>query len=219
MTVFFIFSIGSIFGSFFGVILDRFNSNESIIFGRSHCNVCGKKLAAWELIPIISQLILKSHCRHCKNKIPLTYLFLELVLGFVFLFAWLGIFDLPQFLLTVLSVLLSFFDYRDHSFPLIIWIFFALALLLTVPSVPFSFIWLILALLAARFDLKIGSGDFLWFFTASYALNFLQEILIIQIASLLGLVYYFLFKQRNEIAFIPFLTIAYLAWLLWVQIH
>ena len=219
MGIFISFIIGSVWGSFFGLLVDRIPLGKSIVFERSHCDVCQKRLAVWDLVPIFSQLFSRLRCRFCGAKIPLMYLMLELSCGLAFVLAWLGWLDYPQFLLILLSLLLSAFDQRQHAFPLIVWLVFALMMLLTGPSVLLNYIWLILAFLAERFDLKIGSGDFLWLFTASLALTFLQEIMVIQIASLLGIFYYFLFKKRNEIAFIPFLTIAYLMLLLWAQIQ
>lgn len=214
----FLFLIGTVFGSFFGLIIERFPTGESIIFGRSHCDSCQKMLAVRDLIPLFSQLISRSRCRFCHSKIPLTNFFLEFSCGWIFLFAWWNWLDLPAFLLLLLSLILSIFDLRQHSFPLGVWLIFAIIFISLFPSAFPPYCWLFLAIFAEYFDLKIGSGDFLWLFTASFALSFLQEIWLIQLASLLGIFYYFLRKKRTEIPFIPFLTIAYLMLLLAPQI-
>lgn len=215
MGILYIFIVGTVFGSFFGVILDRIPAHESIVFGRSHCNYCGRTLSLKDLIPIFSQIFSKFSCRYCHKKTSLIYLFLEISCGIIFVSGWLGLIDFTQFLFIILSVILSTFDYRYHSFPLVIWIIFTLILLLTSSSVLTDYIWLILSILAEIFDLKIGSGDFLWLFSASLSLTFLQEIIVIQIASILGITYFIIRKKRVEIAFIPFLTTAYISLILY----
>ena len=188
MDILFIFLIGSIFGSFFGLIVDRIPLRKSIIFGRSHCDSCQQLLAYRDLIPIFSQISSGSHCRYCKSKIPYLYVFLEFSSALIFVLAWV-----------------------NYLKPFVIWFIFALSFILIFPLSPLFYFWLILAVLAEKFNLRVGSGDFLWFFTASFSLTFLNEMLLLQIACSLG-------KKRVEIAFIPFLTVAYLMLLFGHQI-
>ena len=218
MEILFLFIIGTIFGSFFGLLVDRIPAGESIIFRRSHCDSCNHILSFRDLIPLFSQLSSASLCRYCKNKIPLMNFILEFSVGLLFCLAWLNYLSLPQFLMSILSVILSAFDYRQHSFPFVIWFIFALSFILIFPLSPLFYFWLILAVLAEKFNLRVGSGDFLWFFTASFSLTFLNEMLLLQIACSLGIIYYLITKKRVEIAFIPFLTIAYLMLLFGHQI-
>lgn len=76
--------IGSILGSFFGVITDRLPRGESIISPPSHCDNCKTPLKLYDNIPIFGYLNLKGKCRNCGNKIPLRFFLLELTLGIVF---------------------------------------------------------------------------------------------------------------------------------------
>ena len=124
MDILFIFVIGSIFGSFFGLIVDRIPLRKSIIFGRSHCDSCQQLLAYRDLIPIFSQISSGSHCRYCKSKIPYLYVFLEFSSALIFVLAWVNYLKPSQFLLIILSLILSAFDYRQHSFPFVIWFIF-----------------------------------------------------------------------------------------------
>lgn len=144
--------------------------------------------------------------------------FLEFSSALIFVLAWVNYLKPSQFLLIILSLILSAFDYRQHSFPFVIWFIFALSFILIFPLSPLFYFWLILAVLAEKFNLRVGSGDFLWFFTASFSLTFLNEMLLLQIACSLGIIYYLITKKRVEIAFIPFLTIAYLMLLFGHQI-
>ena len=75
------FFLGASLGSFIGLICDRF-PEKSIIFPSSHCSHCKHQLRFFEMIPILSQLFLRSRCRSCQTSIPLRYLFMELFCGF-----------------------------------------------------------------------------------------------------------------------------------------
>jgi len=85
MEIFLIFIIGLCIGSFVNVVIDRIPNNESIIYGRSYCDNCKKKLGWQELIPIISFFILKRKCKNCKAKISWQYPIVELVTGMMFI--------------------------------------------------------------------------------------------------------------------------------------
>lgn len=84
--LFFIF--GSIMGSFFHVVATRLSHEESIIGPSSHCHFCKQTLKWYELIPIISFLIQKGKCRKCHNKLPLSYIVIEIVTGALYAVAY-----------------------------------------------------------------------------------------------------------------------------------
>lgn len=65
-------------GSFIGVCYTRIPIGKQIINGPSQCDNCGKKLQAYEMIPIISYLMLGGKCHSCKKRIPRSCLILEL---------------------------------------------------------------------------------------------------------------------------------------------
>ena len=78
------FIIGTIFGSFFGVVGGRLPEGESIVTPRSNCNKCHHILKWYELIPIFSYIIQKGKCRICKANIPILYPIIELISGLLF---------------------------------------------------------------------------------------------------------------------------------------
>ena len=82
LIIFFIF--GSIMGSFYHVIATRLSKGKSIIIPASHCEKCNHQLKWYELIPIISYIIQGGKCRHCKEKLPLSYLLMEICTGILF---------------------------------------------------------------------------------------------------------------------------------------
>jgi prepilin signal peptidase PulO-like enzyme (type II secretory pathway) len=61
-------TFGSIFASFYQLLIDRIPLGESIV-GRSHC-ICKRQLSIHENIPIFSYFILLGKSKCCKSKIP-----------------------------------------------------------------------------------------------------------------------------------------------------
>lgn len=59
----------------------RFN----LFLPASHCPACKTPLKAWHNIPVISYLLLRGKCGHCKSKISLRYPVVELLCGGLFL--------------------------------------------------------------------------------------------------------------------------------------
>ncbi|WP_096818123.1 prepilin peptidase [Lactococcus fujiensis] len=214
-----IFFLGTVIGSFLKLVLDRLPRNESFIFGRSHCDNCGHLLKIWDLIPLLSQIFRLNHCHYCRVKLPLSNFIFELYFGTLALASLFNLINSGQIIMLIFSLILAKLDAEDHEFPLMLWIFFASIFLLYFWKINLQMIfWLILALLAEWYPMKIGSGDFLWLTLISFLLSFRETIVLIQVASLLGIIWILLYKKR-EIAFIPFLTIGYLTLLVAHQIH
>lgn len=76
-----IFILGCCIGSFVNVIFSRTDWYK----GRSRCDECGYMLKWYDLIPVISFLILKGKCRKCKTKINDSHIVSELMMGAAFL--------------------------------------------------------------------------------------------------------------------------------------
>lgn len=81
-----IFIFGTAIGSFLSVVVHRLKkSKKGILFSRSMCPACKKKLKWRHLVPIFSWLLLRGKCGYCNTKISSHYLTLELVTGLTFL--------------------------------------------------------------------------------------------------------------------------------------
>ena len=91
----FFFITGAIVGSFLNVVIDRIDTGESIIKGRSYCSFCRKKLSWWELIPIFSFFALKGKCFSCKQKISCQYPIVEFLTALFFILAVWRFFRFP----------------------------------------------------------------------------------------------------------------------------
>lgn len=64
--------LGAVVGSFLCCAASRRGTGESALRGRSRCDSCGRVLAARDMIPIVSWLLLRGRCRHCGAKIPVS---------------------------------------------------------------------------------------------------------------------------------------------------
>lgn len=100
-----IFIIGTIFWSFWSVLLTRLEDGidrkkiKGIFFWFSKCPHCHKRLKAKNLIPILSFLWQKGKCEYCKTKISWQYPILEISSGLVFMFSYYLVFNIGIFLI------------------------------------------------------------------------------------------------------------------------
>ncbi len=76
--------LGMMAGSVANAVIYRLPRNISWIRGHSKCNHCKHELGFWDLIPILSYLLLGGRCRYCKKSIGSRYLFVELLMGLGF---------------------------------------------------------------------------------------------------------------------------------------
>ena len=198
----YLFIIGTVFASFLGLVIDRF-PEQSIITPASHCNACGKRLAPRDLIPIVSQVLNRLRCRFCGDKIPLRYLFFECIFGGLFLATSLGFLSISQLLLLTMGLTLAIYDQREQQYPLMVWLFFQLSLMMVTSVNPLMFFFLTLGLLASFYNLRIGAGDFLFLASCSAILSLTEILILIQIASFSGLACFCFKKKKDRLAFVP----------------
>lgn len=79
-----IFIMGTLFGSFYTLAVYRIPKGQDITHTHSYCPNCGNKLGFFELIPVLSYIILGGKCKSCKQKIRPRYLILEILSGCLF---------------------------------------------------------------------------------------------------------------------------------------
>lgn len=105
-----IFFFGASVGSFCSAYIYRTPKGISIAKGRSICPSCEKQIKAYDLIPVLSFIVLEAKCRFCKTRIPWESFIIEILCGFTAL------------------ILFKFYSMTPKSLV----IFFALAVLLCV---------------------------------------------------------------------------------------
>ena len=121
MIPFGIFLLGLAIGSFLNVCILRIPADKSIVLPASSCPKCGKAIAPYDNIPVLSWLILGGKCRHCKTRISAMYPAVELLTGLLFLacyFAFgLTLDTLKWAVFSALLVDLTITDLRERILP------------------------------------------------------------------------------------------------------
>lgn len=78
------FGLGLIFGSFLNVCIYRLPRGLSVVHPRSACPNCGKPVAAYDNIPVLSWILLGGRCRNCGKPITPRYMAVEILTGLLF---------------------------------------------------------------------------------------------------------------------------------------
>lgn len=234
---FLILILGAIFGSFYNVIIYRLPLKQSIVYGSSHCTNCQTTIKPYDLIPILSYLILRGKCRNCKASISLRYPLIELITAFCFYLVYhvLGLsYELIiGLILASLLIIIAMIDIdtmeiydRFHIFILVL----ALINLFITPlpllehiigffiiSLPFYII--------AHITGGIGGGDIKLIAVSGFLLGYKATLIAFFIGIVIGgviAVYLLMTKQKERksmIAFGPYLCIGiYFAYLYGNQI-
>ena len=105
--------LGMCIGSFISVVDQRIdNDKKGLLIGRSTCPHCKNQIQSYDLIPVISFLLLKGKCRMCLNKISAKYPLLETSVGLSFLgllnhFEFLDILLLTPFLTIFVAIVVQ----------------------------------------------------------------------------------------------------------------
>lgn len=216
MINFYFFTIGTCIASLLGLVVDRF-PNQSILAPRSHCDHCQHVLGVWDLIPIISQLLHRFRCRYCHQTYPFWYCLFEVWSGLLFLAYANGFLSLPQLLTLLGAAVLAIYDLRFMEYPLFIWCYLHALVLFLSGSNLLMLIFLLLAIGAHFFFIGMGAGDFLLLATFSLTFSSTKILILIQIASILGILVFALKKERDRIPFVPCLFLSYHALLLYTM--
>ena len=222
--LYFIFIIGAIFGSFYGVVGTRLPQNRSIVFPSSHCENCGHKLKFYENIPILSYIFLGGLCKKCKKPIGSIYFLTELLSGALFALCY-KVFGISTnfFLACIISSLVIIIFVSDAKFmiindsPLIIsgilifiikWVSSGkTSALLSLVTGLVMFLVACLLLLFGYIAFKqeaLGGGDIKLSFIAGMLLGIKFGIVYIVLASFLAFPYAIYITIKNKDNMLPF---------------
>jgi leader peptidase (prepilin peptidase) / N-methyltransferase len=72
-------ALGLAVGSFLNVCIYRLPRGESLAHPPSRCPRCGKPLAWYDNVPVVSWLVLRGRCRRCGERISVQYPIVEIV--------------------------------------------------------------------------------------------------------------------------------------------
>ena len=76
--------LGLVVGSYLSVLVVRVPHKAPILGRRSHCPSCDVDLAARDLVPVVSWLVLGGRCRACSERISARYPLLEVSCAAIF---------------------------------------------------------------------------------------------------------------------------------------
>ncbi len=188
--IFFYFILGTIFGSFYNVVIFRLPKNLSIIYPRSHCFNCKKTIPFYLNIPILSYLICLGNCYYCKSKISIQYLLVEICTGILWSYGLLNYnFETAILFLWITGILsiIAVIDLKHYIIPtsLIFFAFFGLLIfnLIFTTNLKDSIIGLLFGLSYLGGTAIITSKIF-----KKQTLGFGDILLIIILGSWLGLI-------------------------------
>jgi leader peptidase (prepilin peptidase)/N-methyltransferase len=101
VVLFCLFVLGSVFGSLLNVCIYRLPRQERfwqalryMVYPPSHCPRCRQPIRWYDNIPVVSWLVLRGRCRHCRGTISIRYPLIELLTGL--LFALVYFFEIPD---------------------------------------------------------------------------------------------------------------------------
>lgn len=236
----FVFMFGCCLGSFYNVVIHRLPAGLSLVRPGSHCPQCNHPIAFYDNIPIVSYLMLRGRCRHCRASISLRYPVVEALTGVLALliFVQVGFSGqfLGEFLFVSLLILIAFIDLDTYTIPNV----------LSVPGIltglGFSFFTLRLSWSDSLIGILLGGG-FLYAIAVGYQLVRRQEgmgggdikllamigaflgwrgvLFTIMLASLVGALVGLAVMRRSRkglsamVPFGPFLSMGAVCYLIW----
>jgi leader peptidase (prepilin peptidase) / N-methyltransferase len=120
LIIFFLCIIFLCWGSFLNVVAYRSVFDKPFFTKRSYCPSCNSLIFWYDNIPLISWLLLRGRCRHCKQKISFLYPFIEILTAVVMTALFCNIFYLDQIFVFDPVTISSFFAYFIFSSALIV---------------------------------------------------------------------------------------------------
>lgn len=228
-----IFLYGAVIGSFLNVCIYRIPNKENIVSKRSHCMSCGNVLKWYELVPIMSYLMQKGACRHCKQKIAMQYPLVEVVNAIIYV--WIFVrngFTFESILYCLCAsalVVISVIDWKTFEIPLGCNMFILCLGILKVVSdlahwneyvigffIVSSFLYVFFLFTKGK---GIGGGDIKLMAAAGLLLGYQGIVLSLALGCILGSVIHItrmkVTKKGRVLAFGPYLSMGILITMLY----
>ena len=228
------FILGSILGSFICVYVNRSINGESIIKPGSHCDNCSYPLKPYDMIPIVSYILLRGKCRKCHKKIDPWAFISELGLGLLFMLSYhiYGLNISTLIAMTISCVLLSI-CISDFKYMTVLDTTISIGIILLILLVylrggigewytsflygVFGFVLMFLIKVFGDYVFKkesLGGGDIKFAFLMGYILPYQEFLIALILGSTLALPYAFYITSKKgagkELPFGPFLALGLL---------
>jgi leader peptidase (prepilin peptidase)/N-methyltransferase len=136
-----VFLFGLVIGSFLNVCIVRLPEDESIVKPGSRCPSCKKPIQPYDNIPVVSWVLLRGRCRHCKERISAWYPAVELLTALIFVWCYrafgVSVESLKWVFFACLVVVLTVTDLRTRLLPdAVTWTGFGIGLAFSAASRP-----------------------------------------------------------------------------------
>ncbi|MFA6553000.1 MAG: prepilin peptidase [Patescibacteria group bacterium] len=151
MNIFLVAILGLVVGSFLNAVIYRLHVGVSFMRGRSYCPHCKHSLVAKDLIPLLSYLLLRGHCRYCHKPISWQYPLVEaaMSIAYVLLYWQFGLAPVFFVYMVFASILMLIFVF-DLKYYLILD-------KVSVPAIVLAFILSVAVLKISMVSLCIGA--------------------------------------------------------------
>lgn len=184
-------AFGLIIGSFLNVVIYRLHTGRSLN-DRSHCLSCGRQLEWYELVPLLSYLVLRGRCRSCQSLIPYRYALVESLTAAAFVLAYFkadGVIEF-LFLATLLAIFIVGFVYDLYHMIIPDEVSWGGAV---IAAAFVSYLAFIQSDLSILITAALGAGaaflaySSLWYFSGGRAFGFGDAKLAVSLGMLVGL--------------------------------
>lgn len=226
LTYIYTFIIGTCIASFINVVIERLPKKEGFISGRSHCNDCQRILKWYDLVPVISFIVLKGKCRYCQKAISKRGWIIEIFGGLIGMFCFyqygFALQSVVVFMMTMILLAISMIDLDTMTIPdgLNIALFFVsfILMILNQQEIVESLLGMFcisLGMIALNIMIteSFGGGDIKLMSAAGIGLGWKKSLLATLIAIILAGSYsvYLLIQKKVDkksyLAFGPYLSI------------
>lgn len=229
----FVFIFGCMIGSFLNVVVYRVPIGISVAKGRSFCPNCGKPIAFYDNIPLLSYLWLRGKCRKCGAKIAPRYFFTELCGGLLaLLMAWhydFGLQAVVGFAVAAILLAVTLIDFDTMTIPN------GLVIALVIPVAASYFVFLEPSLISRVIGVFVisvpmlvlslvipggfGGGDVKLMAVAGFLLGWpctlLATFIGLVLGGIVGVIKLIRKSGEKHMAFGPYLSVGILVSMLW----
>jgi leader peptidase (prepilin peptidase)/N-methyltransferase len=204
-------------GSFGNNVISFYTGSSRLDLLRSKCLCSEKQLSVWELIPVLSYIVLNGKCLHCSKKISVRYLLVEIVsvsLGVICFYQYTGP-DIVFYYLLLFSLficgIIDFISYKIPNSFIILLLLLSIIKVMFLPSCDTLFLNAGIGIVVCAFLVifnyiyirfkgndVIGYGDIKLIFSLSLLFYYPILLIGIWISAFVALVAFYIMKTFSE---------------------
>lgn len=191
--------LGACMGSFLNCAAWRIVHGESVLRGRSHCDVCGHVLAPRDLVPVFSYVFSHGRCRYCGAKLSPRHAVGEAVAALVFVSLLLrydiSLRTLEAWAVACLLLACAFADLEGYIIPdrfIVVGVVLFIVTLFFVPDPGKR------ALDGLIGGVAVGGGDIKLLFLTGLFLGWQKNLLCLLLACVVGILWGLVRAKRGQ---------------------